>query len=37
VAQGKSLDEVRVAVGDPPARGRIITYTEVVYREAAKK
>jgi glyoxylase-like metal-dependent hydrolase (beta-lactamase superfamily II) len=33
VAQGKSLDRIRVAVGDPPARGRIITFTEVVYRE----
>lgn len=32
VAQGKSLDEVRTAVGDMP-RGRIITFTEVVYRE----
>jgi len=37
VAQGKSLDEIRVAVGDPPARGRIITFTEVVYRELTKK
>jgi glyoxylase-like metal-dependent hydrolase (beta-lactamase superfamily II) len=33
VAQGKSLDEIRVAVADPPARGRIITFTEVVFRE----
>jgi glyoxylase-like metal-dependent hydrolase (beta-lactamase superfamily II) len=32
VAQGKSLDEIRVAVGDPPA-GRIVTFTEVVYKE----
>jgi glyoxylase-like metal-dependent hydrolase (beta-lactamase superfamily II) len=37
VAQGKSLDEIRTAVGDPPARGRIITFTEVVYRELTKK
>lgn len=37
VAQGKSLDDIRVAVGDPPARGRIITFTEVVYRELTKK
>jgi cyclase len=37
VAQGKSLDEIRVAVGDPPARGRVITFTEVVYRELTKK
>jgi glyoxylase-like metal-dependent hydrolase (beta-lactamase superfamily II) len=37
VAQGKSLDEIRVALGDPPARGRIITFTEVVYRELTKK
>jgi glyoxylase-like metal-dependent hydrolase (beta-lactamase superfamily II) len=32
VAQGKSLDEIRKALGDPPA-GRIITFTEVVYKE----
>jgi glyoxylase-like metal-dependent hydrolase (beta-lactamase superfamily II) len=37
VAQGKSLDEIRVALGDPPARGRVITFTEVVYREITKK
>jgi glyoxylase-like metal-dependent hydrolase (beta-lactamase superfamily II) len=37
VAQGKSLDEIRVAVGDPPARGRVVTFTEVVYRELTKK
>jgi len=37
VAQGKSLDEIRSAVGDPPARGRIITFTEVVYRELTPK
>jgi len=37
VAQGKSLDEIRAAVGDPPARGRIITFTEVVYRELTNK
>jgi glyoxylase-like metal-dependent hydrolase (beta-lactamase superfamily II) len=37
VAQGKSLDEIRVALGDPPARGRVITFTEVVYRELTKK
>jgi glyoxylase-like metal-dependent hydrolase (beta-lactamase superfamily II) len=37
VAQGKSLDEIRVAVGDPPARGRVVTFTEAVYRELTKK
>jgi cyclase len=37
VAQGKSLDEIRAALGDPPARGRVITFTEVVYREITKK
>jgi glyoxylase-like metal-dependent hydrolase (beta-lactamase superfamily II) len=37
VAQGKSLEEIRAAVGDPPPRGRIVTFTEVVYRELTKK
>lgn len=47
VAQGKSLDEVRAAVGDappaPPAAGRgrggpnFATYTEVVYKELTSK
>jgi cyclase len=44
VKQGKSLDEIRVAVGDqppaPPAPGRgpgFASYTEVVYRELTKK
>ena len=43
VAQGKSLDEVRAAVGDqpPPAAGGrgpgFATFTEVVYRELSKK
>jgi glyoxylase-like metal-dependent hydrolase (beta-lactamase superfamily II) len=37
VAQGKSLDEIRQALGDPPPRGRIVTFTEVVYRELTKK
>ncbi len=37
VAQGKSLDEIREALGDPPPRGRIVTFTEVVYRELTKK
>ena len=44
VAQGKSLDEVRVAVGDPPppqlgsTRAPIWpSFTEVVYREFTKK
>jgi glyoxylase-like metal-dependent hydrolase (beta-lactamase superfamily II) len=36
VAQGKSLDEIRTAVGDPP-KGRIITFTEVVYKELTAK
>jgi len=31
-AAGKTLDEIRTAVGDMP-RGLIITFTEVVYRE----
>lgn len=42
VAQGKSLDEIKTAVGDaPPAqRGNgpsFATFTEVVYRELSKK
>jgi cyclase len=44
VGQGKSLEEIRVAVGDPaPAQGRggrgpgFPTYTEVVYRELTNK
>ncbi len=44
VAQGKSLDEIRTAVGDPaPAQGRggrgpaFASFTEVVYRELTKK
>ena len=42
VAQGKSLDEIRSAVGDPPpaagGRGpRFASFTEVVYRELTKK
>jgi glyoxylase-like metal-dependent hydrolase (beta-lactamase superfamily II) len=44
VAQGKSLDEIKAAVGDPPpAQGRggrgpaFPTFTEVVYRELTKK
>jgi len=44
VAQGKSLDEIKVAVGDPPpAQGRggrgpaFASFTEVVYRELTKK
>ncbi len=48
VAQGKSLDEIKAAVGDPPpAMGRgpgggrggpgFATFTEVVYRELTKK
>lgn len=44
VAQGKSLDEIRTAVGDPaPAQGRggrgpgFASFTEVVYRELSKK
>src|SRR5579864_2883434 len=45
VAQGKSLDEIKTAVGDPPpAQGRggrggpaFPTFTEVVYRELTKK
>jgi len=44
VAQGKSLDEIKTAVGDaPPAQGRggrgpaFASYTEVVYKELTKK
>ena len=47
VAQGKSLDEIRVAVGDPaPAPGRgagggrgpgFASFTQVVYEELTKK
>lgn len=42
VAEGKTLDEIRSAVGDPPpaAPGRgpnFATFTEVVYRELTKK
>jgi hypothetical protein len=37
VTQGKSLEEIKAAVGDPPGRGRIVTFTEVVYGELTKK
>lgn len=47
VAQGKSLDEIKVGVDPPPAQGRgpggggrgpaFPTFTEVVYRELTKK
>jgi hypothetical protein len=44
VAQGKSLEEIKTAVGDPPpAPGRggrgpaFASFTEVVYRELTKK
>ena len=47
VAQGKSLDEIRTAVGDPPpapARGGgggrgpgFASFTQVVYQELTKK
>ena len=44
VAQGKSLDEIRTAVGDaPPAQGRggrgpaFASFTQVVYQELTKK
>ena len=42
VAQGKSLEEIKTAVGDPPAQGRgrgpgFPTFTEVVYRELTAK
>lgn len=42
VAQGKSLDEIRAAVGDaPPAQGgrgpAFASFTEVVYRELTRK
>ncbi len=44
VAQGKSLDEIKAAVGDPPpapgeaGRGpAFASYTEVVYKELTKK
>ena len=46
IAQGKSLDEIKTAVGDaPPAQGRgggrggpaFASFTEVVYKELSKK
>ena len=40
IAQGKSLEEIKTAVGDPaPAPGRpgFATFTEVIYKEQAKK
>jgi glyoxylase-like metal-dependent hydrolase (beta-lactamase superfamily II) len=38
IAQGKSLDEIKTAVGDTPApQARFASYTEVVYKELAKK
>jgi hypothetical protein len=41
VKQGKSLDEIRTAVGDaPPAQGRapaFASFTEVIYRELTNK
>jgi cyclase len=44
VAQGKSLEEIKVAVGDPPSTqgrggrgGGFAGFTEVVYRELTKK
>jgi glyoxylase-like metal-dependent hydrolase (beta-lactamase superfamily II) len=37
VRQGKSLDEIKAAVGDPPGKGRIVTFTEVIYGELTKK
>jgi len=41
VAQGKSLAEIKAAVGDPPATPgrapRFATFTDVVYRELTKK
>jgi cyclase len=38
VAQGKSLDEIKAAVGDTPAtQARFASYTEVVYKELTKK
>lgn len=42
VAQGKSLDEIKAAVGDPPPAQpgngpAFATYTEVVYRELTSK
>jgi cyclase len=42
VVQGKSLDEIKAAVGDPPPAANVsgpqfATFTEVVYRELTKK
>jgi len=31
VAQGKSLDEIKTTIGDPPPGPAFATYTEVVY------
>src|SRR5579875_4032654 len=38
-AQGKSLEEIRAAVGDPPPQpnARFASFTEVVYRETTNK
>jgi cyclase len=42
ISQGKTLDDIKTAVGDPPAAAAgsgpsFPTFTEVVYRESAKK
>jgi len=38
VAQGKSLEEIKIAVGETqPVRGRFATFTEVVYQELTNK
>ena len=45
VAQGKSLDEIKAAVGDPPAQAKgggrggpaFASFTDVVYQELTKK
>jgi cyclase len=36
VAQGKSLDEIKKELGEPPARGQFPSFTEVVYKELTK-
>lgn len=37
VAQGKSLDEVKAAVGDTAPAGRFASFTDVVYKELTMK
>jgi glyoxylase-like metal-dependent hydrolase (beta-lactamase superfamily II) len=36
VAQGKSLDEIKKELGEPPTRAQFPSFTEVVYKELTK-